>query len=139
MQTDQRAEQASMFQNYADYAKAVRAWLVAYGIGGPVLFVTNEKLSERVAKSGYVGEIIALFLIGVALQILSAIINKWAAWFIYRGVGDAEYQDTRRYRFWCWVNEQTWIDIAADLLALSALGGATWRVLSVFLVPAHAV
>jgi len=121
------------FQNYADYSKAVRAWLVAYGIGGPVLFVTNDKLTERVAKSGYGAEIIAMFLVGVGLQIVSAMINKWAAWHVYRGIGDAVYQTNRSYKFWNWVNDQTWIDIWADLLALGALTYATWRVLSVFL------
>lgn len=30
------------FNNYADYSRTLRAWLVAYGIGGPVLFVTNK-------------------------------------------------------------------------------------------------
>lgn len=121
------------FQNYADYSKAVRAWLVAYGIGGPVLFVTNDKLTERVAKSGYGAEIIAMFLVGVGLQIVSAMINKWAAWHVYRGIGDAAYQTSMSYKFWNWVNDQTWIDIWADLLALGALAYATWRVLNVFL------
>jgi hypothetical protein len=122
------------FQNYADYSKAVRAWLVAYGIGGPVLFVTNDKLTERVAKSGYGAEIIALFLVGVGLQILSAMINKWAAWHVYRGIGDAVYQANTPYKIWSWVNEQSWIDIWADLLALGALASATWRVLNAFLI-----
>lgn len=120
-------------QNYADYSKAVRAWLVAYGIGGPVLFVTNDKLTERVAKSGYGAEIIALFLVGVGLQIVSAMINKWAAWHVYRGIGDLKYQNGKPHKFWNWVNNQTWIDIWADLLALGALSYATWRVLNVFL------
>jgi hypothetical protein len=121
------------FQNYADYSKAVRAWLVAYGIGGPVLFVTNEKLTERVVKSGYGAEIIAMFLIGVGLQIASAMINKWAAWHVYRGIGDIEYQNSKSHKFWSWVNDQTWIDIWADLLALAALAYATWRVLNAFM------
>jgi hypothetical protein len=121
------------FQTYADYSKAVRAWLVAYGIGGPVLFVTNEKLTERVAKSGYAAEIIAMFLLGVALQILSAMINKWAAWHVYRGIGDTEFQRRPDYQMWLWVNDQSWIDIWADLLALIALAYATWRSLNVFI------
>ena len=131
--TDEENRKECFFQNYADYSRAVRAWLVAYGIGGPVLFMTNDKLTERVAKSGYGAEIIGMFLIGVGLQIVSAMINKWAAWHVYRGIGDDAYKKRQRYRIWYWVNDQTWIDICADLLALGALAYATWRVLNVFL------
>ncbi|MFC5500609.1 hypothetical protein ACFPOE_23910 [Caenimonas terrae] len=132
-------DRKAFFQNYADYSKAVRAWLVAYGIGGPVLFVTNDKLTERVAKSGYGNEIIALFLVGVGLQIVSAMVNKWASWHIYRGIGDDDYRSRAAYRFWGWINDQTWIDIWADLLALVALVFATWRVLNVFIHVGNAV
>ena len=35
------------FENYAEYAKTLRSWLVAYGIGGPVLFLTNKDAPEK--------------------------------------------------------------------------------------------
>ena len=78
----------SHFQNYADYSRTLRAWLVAYGIGGPILFVTNDKITEKVSKSGFATEIIALFLAGVGLQVLLSMVNKWGAWHLYRGAGD---------------------------------------------------
>lgn len=127
------SQMGSHFENYADYSRTLRAWLVAYGVGGPVLFVTNEKLSERVANSGYANAIIVLFLLGVALQIVLATINKWGAWHMYRGAADAEYHATWRYKFWAFVNEQSWIDFWIDLTSLVVFTLATWRVLNVFL------
>lgn len=128
-----KSQRDSHFQNYADYSRTLRAWLVAYGIGGPVLFVTNDKISERVAKSGYANEIIVLFLIGVGLQIVLATINKWGAWHMYRGAGDPEYHQTWLYKFWFFINAQSWIDFWIDLISLLVFMIATWRVLNVFL------
>lgn len=127
------AQRVSHFNNYADYSRTLRAWLVAYGIGGPVLFVTNEKVTERIAKSGYANEIIVLFLLGVALQIILATINKWGAWHMYRGAGDAKYCRTWRYKLWGFINEQSWIDFVIDLWSLLMFMLATWRVLNVLL------
>lgn len=122
------------FQNYADYSRTLRAWLVAYGIGGPVLFLTNEKVTERVSASPYGDQIVAAFLIGVALQIGLALINKWGAWHMYAGAGDKDYQSSWRYKFWGFVNAQSWIDFWLDVISLIAFVFATWRVLSIFLV-----
>jgi hypothetical protein len=129
------SQKTSHFENYADYSRTLRAWLVAYGIGGPVLFVTNDKVSERVAKSGYADLIILFFLVGVLLQIVLATVNKWGAWHMYRGAGDLEYQQTWRYKFWGWINEQSWIDFWIDLASLMVFMLATWKVLNVFLAP----
>ena len=122
----------SHFQNYSDYSRTLRAWLVAYGVGGPVLFVTNDKIAERVAKSGYSKDIVALFLFGVGLQVLLSFVNKWAAWHLYRGAGDGDYQSTLSYKFWHLVNRQHWLDLAVDFASLVTLCLATWRVLNVF-------
>ncbi len=126
------------FQNYADYSKTLRAWLVAYGIGGPVLFLTNEKVSTKVASSGHAHSIIFAFLFGVALQIILSLINKWGAWHMYVGAGDHIYQLRWRYRAWGFVNEQSWLDFAIDVASIAAFVWATWLVLNVFLAPVAA-
>ena len=121
------------WDNYADYSRTLRAWLVAYGIGAPVLFLTNEKISAQVASSGHAREIIFAFLFGVALQIVLALINKWGAWHMYVGAGDHVYQKRFRYWFWGFVNQQSWLDFVLDLSSIAAFVWATWRVLNVFL------
>ena len=139
MQPEQEDDDASQsdghFQNYADYSRTLRAWLVAYGIGGPVLFLTNDQLAKRVSESGHANQIISAFLIGVALQILLALINKWSAWNMYRGAGDLKYQKGWRYCFWYKINSWSWIDFWFDLASVLAFVVATWRVLNVFMAP----
>ena len=36
-----------LYKAYEEHAKTLRTWLVAYGIGAPVVFLTNEQLSKR--------------------------------------------------------------------------------------------
>jgi len=127
------------FNNYADYSRTLRAWLVAYGIGGPVLVVTNKELLLKVAASDSADIIIFAFLLGVVLQILLAFINKWAAWYMYSGAGDKEYQEGRTYRFWFFINRQTWLDFSIDIVSVFSFMYATWRVLSILLGPNNSI
>jgi hypothetical protein len=122
------------FSNYADYSRTLRAWLVAYGVGGPVLFMTNEKVSDRIVKSGQAHLIIALFLIAVAVQVVGSFINKWAAWYVYRGHDDDAYQASKKYIRWAWINEQTWIDIGVDLVSMVLFAWGTVLLMQVFAV-----
>ncbi|WP_157510264.1 hypothetical protein [Lysobacter sp. Root559] len=122
------------FQNYADYSRTLRAWLVAYGIGGPVLFLTTDKVSDKVASSGDGKGIVFAFLLGVGLQIALALINKWGAWHMYVGAGDKLYQMRFRYCLWGFINKQSWIDFIMDVTSIAAFVWATWRVLNVLLV-----
>lgn len=117
--------------DYQDYARILRAWLVAYGIGGPVLFLTNDALSLRIAQSGMARWIALAFLIGVAAQVVSAMINKWAAYVMYLGAVVDGYKDRLRYSIWGWINEQTWLDVTCDAITLVAFASATWVLMDV--------
>ena len=129
-----RSQKGDHFQNYADYSRTLRAWLVAYGIGGPVLFVTNQTVATRVASSNHANLIISAFLLGVGLQILLALINKWGAWYMYRGAGDPEYQKSLPYRCWDTINSWSWFDFLIDVFSLLAFITATWKVFNIFLL-----
>ena len=121
------------YANYTGYSTTLRAWLVAYGIGGPVLFLTSDAASKRLAEAGNARSVISLFLIGVALQVAGTLINKWAAWHVYSRLNGAGLVQNCWSTFWCWVNDQTWIDFGVDLLSIAAFGTATWMLLDVFL------
>lgn len=133
------------FANYAEYSKTFRSWMVAYGIGGPVLLLTSKDAPQTLAKSPHLETIVTLFTVGVAIQILLALINKWGAWHMYKGAF-AEYQlnvqdpdcdyhhMTRIYSVWRWVNRQSWIDFWCDVGAVSVFAYATWLALKVLLV-----
>jgi len=112
---------------YAEHARTLRTWLVAYGVGGPVLFLTQDTISQKITASGGARGIVCLFLGGVAAQILVSLINKWSQWGLYAAtVGTRAHSFARRVASWC-LN-----DIIGDALSIVLFGWATlWVVLVV--------
>ncbi len=41
-----------LYAVYEGYAQTLRTWFVAYGIGGPVLFLSSDGLREQLVASG---------------------------------------------------------------------------------------
>lgn len=124
-----QAEQAPDWGHYSAYeehAKTLRAWLVAYGIGGPVLIVTQEPVWRKLASSGHLRTTAVLFLLGVALQVLLAALNKSAMWACYFGELEPDFKRRRRYRFAHWLAERYSIDLICDLSAICLFGAATY-------------
>jgi hypothetical protein len=120
------------YQLYTDYNKILRSWLVAYGIGGPILFATNEHLNSVLKCSEYSKLIVSFFLVGVGLQVLNAFINKWCAWHVYYGEADPAWQVRKDYKFFFMVNEWHWLDILFDISAIAMFGIATVWVVTLF-------
>jgi len=121
------------YANYTEYSKTFRTWLVAYGVGGPVLLLTNDAASRKFAAAGDARCIVVLFLIGVAFQVMGTGINKWAAWHVYSDMTDASRANGRWSKAWCWINKQAWIDVGVDVGSIAAFAIATWMLLDVFL------
>lgn len=135
------------FANYAEYSKTFRSWMVAYGIGGPILLLLSKDAPASLSGSPSLPMIITLFIFGVALQIALALINKWAAWQMYRGAfaryqaarGDPDYDQherSRTYKVWCTINRQSWFDFICDVTALTSFSVATWLILQTILAKA---
>lgn len=112
--------------NYSEYSKTLRAWLVAYGIGGPVLIFTNDKLFDTFSKAANTPTIVRWFLAGVALQVALALINKWGAYNMYLGANDEGYKESLQYRFWDVVTDMHWIDMLLDVLSIASFVIATF-------------
>lgn len=128
------------FANYAEYSKTFRSWMVAYGVGGPVLLLLSKDAPANISASPHIFAIVTLFILGVAVQILLSMINKWAAWQMYRGAyakhqhhhADPEcdnHDHSKTYLVWCWINKQSWIDFIFDVTSLVAFSIATWLLL----------
>ena len=120
------------YKCYDDYAKNLRTWFVAYGIGGPVLFLTQETVSDRIAQSGYAKHIVYGFLIGVVCQILLSLINKWNNWAIYSFSDKEDLMKKWRYKIPEIISEQFWIDFLLDIGTVAAFGYSTMKVLFLF-------
>lgn len=68
---------------------ATGTWLVAYGIGAPVLFLTQSGVADALRKTGAARSIALTFLVGVSVQVLSALLYKTTMWQLYMGVAIA--------------------------------------------------
>lgn len=117
---------------YLEYNKILRSWFVAFGVGGPALFLINAQIGKRLADSGELRYVSAMFLVGAGSQVFGALINKVSNWYVYRGAHDSAYQRKRRCRFCKWLVHQFWLDIVVDLATITAYGFATWHLFTVF-------
>ena len=120
------------YKVYDDYAKNLRVWFVAYGIGGPVLFLTQESVSNRIAQSGHARYIVYGFLVGVVCQVLLSFINKWNNWAVYSFSENEQSMKKWRYKAAEIISRQFWIDIVLDIFTVVAFGYSTIKVLFLF-------
>jgi len=117
---------------YLEYNKILRSWFVAFGVGGPALFLINAQIGKKLADNGELRYVSALFLVGAGFQVSGALINKVANWYVYRGASDLAYQQKHRFKFCRWLVHQFWIDVGLDLATVAAYGFATWHLFTVF-------
>jgi len=122
-------ENHAFFDAYCDYARTLRTWLVAYGVGGPVLFLTQERISAAIAASGQGRTIAYLFLLGAFLQICISLINKWANWHLYAYGDNSSAKLPWLYKVSNWIIDKFYLDIICDIGSVVSFGVATMKVL----------
>src|SRR5205809_8022604 len=93
-----KKEESGFYEAYAGFARTLRTWFVAYGIGGPVIFLTNDTAAKRFQVSGSSRAVAYSFFAGVALQILAALLYKTAMWYLYRGELEPGLRSARLYK-----------------------------------------
>src|SRR5713101_3254259 len=116
-----------LFFDYSQFAKVLRTWFVAYGIGGPVLLLSNEVVRGKIANSGMARYILGAFLLGVLSQVVITFLNKCALWFCFM----AERHPARRkqwtFRPANWFAYDFWTDFGCDLFSVLMFGWATYQ------------
>ena len=128
------AEVDELYKAYEEHAKTLRTWLVAYGIGAPVVFLTNEQLSKRLLGNPWAWKIAALFLAGVSVQVFLAAINKTANWGAYYARRNPAKATGKRFVVARWLSEQFWIDLCIYTLTLGAFAVGTYYLFSLLMV-----
>ena len=122
------------YKVYEQHMNTLRAWFVAYGVGGPVLFVTQKDFAASLIQSGESKLVGILFLVGVLLQSLVALLNKWVNWGLYYFEDDGEEDEpaakSKLQEFCEDISSKVWIDILADVATLVLFSVATVIVLS---------
>jgi len=129
---EDKAEDSGFYEAYAGFARALRTWFIAYGIGGPVIFLTNEAASKTLLASGAARAVAYCFLLGVTLQILTAVLYKSAMWHLYMGELDPDKQSRQFYKASDWLTQQYWLEVLLDVGTLALFGWATVRTLNAF-------
>ena len=118
-------EESGYYEPYAYFARNLRTWFVAYGIGGPVVVLSNEAATKEVFSLD-IGRPIALFFFsGVVLQILTTMLYKAAMWYHYMvelgNISKANWQ----YRASDWLTSRYWPEATLDAATLALFGWAT--------------
>ena len=122
------SDEEGFFKVYQTASTNLRTWLIAYGIGSPVLFLTHDNLCDSLKEAGCLKCVGILFLIGVGLQVLIATINKNVMWLCYYGEGDSKFKAKFFYKVAEWLSCQFWIDISCDILSIVLFIIATYQV-----------
>lgn len=114
------------YKSYSEYSKTLRTWFVAYGIGGPVVLLSNNTAWGWLVASGKVSRMGVLFLLGGVLQVVGALLNKHAMWYLYVGEYKPETKTNLSFRIADKYSDQGWIDVVIDLITLVLFAWATW-------------
>lgn len=130
---DSKSSRADSFASYADYNRTLRTWLVAFGIGAPVLFLTNEKLSEKLISAPNAKCIVFAFLAGCFAQVIIALINKITNWCEYYGEIAPEFKKKHYYIVADYVGRQFLIDFTADVITIGLFFYSVYSLFDVFL------
>jgi hypothetical protein len=128
-----KKEEGGYYEAYVGFARTLRLWFIAYGVGGPALFLTHETAGARLLASGSGRPVAYFFLAGVVLQILVALLFKSAMWYLYLGEFDDRVKSWRLYRTSDWLSESYAIEFVCDLVTLVLFAGATLRLLRIFI------
>lgn len=112
------------FNLYCEYAKTLRAWLVGFGIGTPAVFFTQDQIRQVVVHAACHVWLIALFMAGVACQVLVALINKWVNWYVFLCQTQGKTGTPAFARCFRYSNNMT-VDFVFDVTAVICFAGAT--------------
>lgn len=122
---------SEMYKAYEEYAKTLRTWFVAFGVGAPVLLMTNEALAKRIAAAPGLRQLLAAYCLGVAAQVIVAVLNKHIMWACYYGEIDSDFKSTCMCAVAEKLSSQYWIDAVADTITAALFAAATYRVFSI--------
>ena len=110
---------SGFYEPYTQYSRTLRSWLVAYGIGVPVLLVSQDLVTKAIIKAGTGGLITSLFLIGVAVQVSGAFLYKYSQEYLYHEETGAPLEGTVRLRISKWLSNVVWFEILIDVVSMA--------------------
>jgi len=131
-QTD-AAKGEDFFKCYADYAKALRTWFIAYGIGMPILFMSNSFALRKISLSPHANSIIWGFLMGVIIQVTEALLYKNTMRYLFKGEMIPKIKDKLRYKISHMILDFYWLEAVIDVATAFFFITATLKAISVLM------
>jgi hypothetical protein len=111
-------DDSGFYDSYASFSRTLRAWLVAYGVGVPVLLVSQEFVARAIIKAGTGGLITWLFLAGVGIQTLAALLYKYSMVYLYFSATDSKLAKTPQVKIAVWLSNAIWLEAFFDVAAI---------------------
>ena len=124
-------DETGFYEPYAGFARVLRTWLVAYGIGAPVLFLSQAAVIEALRAAHVARRVAIVFLLGVAVQVVGALMYKSTMWYLYLGELSKKDQEKWYYKLCEWISVAYWLELSIDISTIVLFGWATWRVMAV--------
>ncbi|MGK7913573.1 MAG: hypothetical protein AB4050_19130 [Synechococcus sp.] len=126
--SDDNINLSKYYEPYSYFARTLRTWLVSYGIGAPILIASQAELSNKLVATGQANTVIITFLVGVCIQILSALLYKYALWQLH--LGELNFSVSKRYyKISYWFIQRLWPTIIFDVSTILSFVFATYFVL----------
>jgi hypothetical protein len=126
-----KTEESGFYEPYAYFSRTLRTWLVGYGIGAPILIISQDHLSNKILDSGIGDNITIWFLSGVCVQVIAAILYKYSMGYIYFSELNPTLENTKRFIIADWISEAFWLELLFDILAIVCFMRGTYLVTKV--------
>jgi hypothetical protein len=126
------AKPSEFYESYAAFARTLRTWFVAFGVGVPALLVANEKARELLVASGCARRVACILLAGVVVQVASTLLYKLTMLYLYLSEDNDARKNRWCYRFFDSVSEAFWLECGLDLVTLVLFSWATVEILCLF-------
>ena len=123
---------SNAFVAYAEYNKLLRTLFVTFGVGGAALLLTNDAIATKLSARGLLLPVATCLLVGAGAQVLLALVNKMANWYVYEAYVRGGDRNTYRLKCAEWLTSKFWIDLTLDILSIGPFGYALWKLLTVF-------
>ena len=132
-QETKKVVEVGFYEPYAHFSRTLRAWLVAYGVGVPVILISQANIIETIKMSGKGMLITYLFLGGVLIQILASLIYKYSMGYLYTSELDSSIENTKRVKLANWFSEAFWLELCFDVSAIALFFIGTFIVVKTML------
>ena len=130
LKSSKHLNESGFYDAYASFSRTLRAWLVAYGVGVPVLLVSQEFIASAIVRAGNGALVTWLFLAGVAIQVIAALLYKYSMAYLYFSAADSGLDGGLRVKAAEWLSNAIWLEALFDITSIVLMVWGTYLVVA---------